>query len=95
MAIEMTFHGFRPKDAAGWGTGYMPGQVSDAVVVLDGAISPAIADGGVYRIAAFGGCRVRIGEDPADATGGEYWPDGHVELRTLAKGQKVAVDAVI
>lgn len=94
MAIEATFHGFRPVDAGGFATGYLPGQTGAAIAVADGTVSAALAEGGVFRIAATSACRVVFGEDPANATGGEYWPQGRVETRTLAKGHKIAVDAI-
>ena len=94
MAIEATFHGFRPVDAGGYGTTHLPKQEAAAIVVANDAVSAALTDGGVYRIAATSACRVVFGTDPADATGGEYWPQGRVETRTLAAGDKIAVDAI-
>jgi hypothetical protein len=94
MAIELTFHGFRTVDAGGAHTPHLPAQTGDAVTVADGAVSAGLADGGIYRVVATSACRVRFGSDPADATGGEYWPQGHVALRTVAGASKVAVDAI-
>lgn len=69
-------------------------QEAAAVTVADAAVSAAIGTPGVYRIAAVTACRVRIGASVTNATGGEHWPAGHVEMIRLNATDKIAVDAL-
>lgn len=90
MAIRMTFHGETTK----FGELTLDGQLADAVVVADGAVSDPVAKSGIYRIVATTPSLVRIGPDTiTSATAGEHWPQNTVELRRIVKGQVVAVNA--
>lgn len=95
MAISMTPHTLRPRDGHGALVDALTGQDGDAVTVADDTISAAMGadDVGLWRIAATSACTVRIGPELTDATNGEYWPADWIEVRYLAEGDIVAVDA--
>lgn len=69
-------------------------QDGAAVTVADAAVSAVVGTTGTWRIAAVTACRVRIGPSVTNATGGEHWPAGHVELIRLSATDKIAVDAI-
>lgn len=94
MSVSITKHGDRASESYGKTVDAIGGQTADAVEVADGEVSAALGTDSFYRIAAITDSRVRIGAAPADATGGEYWPAGQVEIRRLGATMKVACDAI-
>jgi len=87
MAISATLKAVQSRDVL------EGAQIGTAVAVADGAVSDPL-DQGFYRLIATGACRVRIGPDLTDATGGEYWPEGHFETLFIREGHVIAVDAL-
>ena len=70
------------------------GQSDNSISVANGSVSDPIVVGGLYRVIATSDCVVRIGNATlANATGGEPWPEKHFEMRNIARGRVVAVDA--
>jgi hypothetical protein len=88
MAIKATLHGFGARDVLGK-------QMAPAVYVADDDISDPLADGGLYRIVATTDCTLAFGPTVTDALNGEPWPSGHVEVRLLDEGDKIACGAGI
>lgn len=93
MAIEITFFGGRPRDNNASVVDALGEQVGNTVAVANATVSAAFPISGLCRVMAISASRVRFGENPANATGGEYWPAGHSEIRAITAGRKVAVDA--
>lgn len=95
MAIEMTYHGGRPREGSGALLDALPAQVGAAAAVASGSVSAALTSDGLYRIRASADCRVRCGDGTlTNAAGGEVWGAGSVEVRYLAAGSKIAVGAL-
>ena len=86
MGIVATPHSIGRIEALG-------GQTGDAIEIADGDVSDAFATGAYVRIKATSGCNVRIGTGLVNATAGEPWSEGDVEVRLIAAGQVIAVDA--
>jgi len=88
MAVTLTYNDITRR----WGHA-RGAQMGDAIEVADGSTAD-IDRSGLYRVIATSPSTVRFGKGLSDATGGEPWPQDHVEQVYLLKGQMVAVDAV-
>lgn len=90
MAISVTYHG----GLARTGVQAVSGQNGNAIAVADDAVSAALTQTGLYRIAATSDCTIRIGYSLTDASDGEYWPTNCLEIRWIETGKVIAVDAL-
>jgi len=86
MAISFTRVEVGSRDVAGPSAGA-------AVAVANGAVSTALTQNGYYRIVATTASLVLFSASATDGTGGEHWPEGHVEVRALSAGLKIGVSA--
>jgi hypothetical protein len=85
MAISITRHAQPQRDFFGE-------QLADSIAVADAAVSSALP-GGFYRIVATTASVIRIGDGLANANGGEVWPAGMVDARTIPAGFVIACNA--
>lgn len=87
MTITVTKHEALSRDILG-------AQVGDKITIAAGQVSAVDAlENGFYRIKAMADCIVRIGDaDLANASDGEDWHEGDVEVRVISDGQRIAVD---
>lgn len=94
MALELTFHGTRPREGgSSANVDALTKQIGDAIAVADGAVSAALPGTGLYKLSVTSNCRFRVDADPADATGGELGFTGDHDVRYFVQGDKIAVDA--
>jgi hypothetical protein len=85
MAITITRHTAGARDFFGQ-------QLADSITVADGAVSAALT-GGLYRVVATTASVIRIGDALANANGGEVWPIGTIDARTIPQGWVIACNA--
>lgn len=85
MAVEVTKVFIGKRDIMG-------PQDGDTFSITNGTVSTTLSDG-FYKVRATSDCTVRIGEDLADATGGETFKTDEVEVRDISDGFVIACDA--
>lgn len=85
MAISITRISLGSRDFSG-------DQLADRIDVADGTVTAALP-GGLYRIYAKTASIVRVGNALANANGGEEWPAGLVDHRSVPNGFVVACNA--
>lgn len=91
MAVLLTCHGSRPKDGLSEVDALGEQDDDDAISIAGGQVH-TFAKTGLYRVKAKAAHLLRFGADPADATGGEDWDAGDIDVRWCVKGRKLAVD---
>lgn len=85
MAISITRISLGSRDFSG-------DQLADRIDIADGAVSSTLP-GGLYRIFCKTASVVRIGSGLSNANGGEEWPAGYVDHRTVPAGFVIACNA--
>jgi hypothetical protein len=93
MAIKFSFHGDRAREGSGHAFDVLGPRIGAVVTVADGASSPAVAQSGLYRIAATSASLINIAADATNGANGEVFPNGHIEVRYLEVGQRIGVSA--